>query len=150
MDAAENSPADGNATRVAWPVDAKSKHRNKRRTATRPQLLTRDQLDGRTNAAKTFDRLVSAIEVDLGGRDQLSTIESLLIEALVGAAITLHHLNAKLALGEKIDLSEHYQTSNALVRIASRLGLSRRAKEIVEPPSLADILAEHEAAQAPP
>jgi hypothetical protein len=72
-----------------------------------------------------------------------------LIEALVGAAITLHNLHAKLLLGEKIELSEHYQTSNALVRIASRLGLSRRAKQVVEP-SLADILAEHEAAQAPP
>jgi len=48
--------------------------RRKPHRATRPQLLTRDQLVGRTNAAKLFDRLVVAIEGDLGGREQLSTI----------------------------------------------------------------------------
>jgi hypothetical protein len=47
------------------------------------RLLTRDQLDGRTNAAKVFDRLVTNIEADLGGRDQLSTIELALIEAFL-------------------------------------------------------------------
>jgi hypothetical protein len=38
--------------------------RGKYRRATKPQLLTREQLDGRTNAAKVFDRLVSDIEGD--------------------------------------------------------------------------------------
>ena len=41
--------------------------RRKPHRATRPQLFTRDQLDGRTNAAKVFDRLVVDIEGDLGG-----------------------------------------------------------------------------------
>jgi hypothetical protein len=34
---------------------------------TKPQLLTREQLDGRTNAAKLFDQLITNIEGDLGG-----------------------------------------------------------------------------------
>jgi hypothetical protein len=51
-----------------------------------PQLLSRDELDGRSNAAKAFDRLARAIESDLGGRDQLSMIARTLIEAYVGAA----------------------------------------------------------------
>jgi hypothetical protein len=59
--------------------------RGKYRRATKPQLLTREQLDGRTNAAKVFDRLVSDIEGDLGGHDQLSTIERALVEAFAGA-----------------------------------------------------------------
>jgi len=33
------------------------------------------QLDGRTSAAKAFDRLVADIESDLGGSDRLSAIE---------------------------------------------------------------------------
>jgi hypothetical protein len=96
--------------------------------ATRPQLLTRDQLDGRTNAAKLFDRLVSEIESDLGGHAALSTIQRQLVEAFVGATITLHNLNAQLALGQPIDLAEHAQAISAMVRVASRLGLQRRAR----------------------
>jgi|SRR2546430_1497537 hypothetical protein len=98
--------------------------------AARPQLLTRDQLDGRTNAAKVFDRLVVDIEADLGGADQLSTIERALVEGFAGACVTLHHLNTKLALGEEIDLGQHAQAVSAMVRIASRLGLQRRARDV--------------------
>ena len=90
--------------------------------STRQRLLTRNQLDGRTSAAKLFDRLVAAIEVDLGGHDQLSTIERALVEAFAGAAVTLHHLNTRLALG----------AVSAMVRVASRLGLQRRQKDVGE------------------
>jgi hypothetical protein len=91
-------------------------------------------LDGRTNAAKLFDRLITDIEADLGGSDQLSTIERQLVEAFAGAAVTLQHLNTQLALGEKIDLSQHAQAVSAMVRVASRLGLQRRMKDIVPDP----------------
>jgi hypothetical protein len=97
-------------------------------------------LDGRTAAAKAFDQMVTDIEIDLGGRDQLSTIERALIEAFAGACITLQHLNTKLALGESIDLAEHAQAVSAMVRVASRLGLQRRAKDIG--PTLGDLLRE--------
>jgi hypothetical protein len=75
--------------------------RRRSHKATRPQLLTRDQLDGRTNAAKLFDRLVADIESDLGGRDQLSTIECALVEGFAGAALTLHDLNTRLASAKR-------------------------------------------------
>jgi hypothetical protein len=88
-----------------------------------------------------FDKLVSEIESDLGGADRLSTIERTLIEAYVGAAITLASLNTKLALGQPIDLSQHAQTISAMVRVASRLGLSRRAREVP------NLLAESEGAE---
>ena len=104
----------------------------------RPQLLTRDELDGRTNAAKYFDRLVSDIEADLAGRDQLSTIEHALVEAFAGACVSLQNLNTRLALGQQIDLSQHAQCVSAMVRVASRLGLQRRAKTVGQ--SLGDLL----------
>jgi hypothetical protein len=112
----------------------------KRRTgrATKPQLLTRDRLDGRTNAAKLFERLINDIELDLGGAAQLSTIERALIAAFAGACVTMENLNTRLALGETIDLSEHAQAVSAMVRVASRLGLQRRAKDVGS--SLGDLL----------
>jgi hypothetical protein len=120
------------AKRRRWP--AKAHHR------TRPQLLTRAQLDGRTNAAKVFDQLVTDIEADLGGHNQLSTIETALIEAFAGAAVTLQHLNTQLALGQEIDLSQHAQAVSAMVRVAAKLGLRRRTKDIT--PTLSEYLAE--------
>jgi hypothetical protein len=95
-----------------------------------PQLLTRSELDGRSNAAKTFDRLVSEIETDLGGHEQLSAIERTLIEAYAGAYVSLCNLSTRLALGESIALSEHSAAVGAMVRVASRLGLRRRAREV--------------------
>lgn len=96
----------------------------------RPQLILRSELDGRTNAAKYFDRLVTAIESDLAGADQLSAIEKVLVEAYAGAAVTLQHMNAQLALGQPINIGEHSSCVGALVRVASRLGLGRRAKTV--------------------
>jgi hypothetical protein len=123
---------------VCLPEAASKPARRRSKRATRPQLLTRDQLDGRTNAAKAFDQLVADIEADLGGHDQLSTIEVALIEAFAGAAVTLQHLNTQLALGQEIDLSQHAQAVSAMVRVASRLGLQRRARDVG--PSFGEIL----------
>jgi hypothetical protein len=131
MEEASNTPRNGNDIAISQPNNGRKKRKH---VASKPQLLTRDQLDGRTNAAKLLDRLVVEIESDLGGRDQLSTIERALIEAFAGAAVTLQHLNTQLALGQQIDLSEHSAAVGAMVRVASRLGLQRRAREAVPNP----------------
>jgi hypothetical protein len=108
------------------------------------RLLTLDALDQRTAAAKLFVRMVADIENDLGGRDELTTIERALIEGFAGAAVTLANLNTRLALGEQIDLSQHAQAVSAMVRVASRLGITRRQRDVT--PSLSEFLA----ANAPP
>jgi hypothetical protein len=109
--------------------------------AVKPPLFTRDVLDGRTSVAKAFDGLVRDIYADLGGRDQLSRIEIALVEGFAGACVVLDQLNARLLQDQRIDLSEFAQASNAMVRIASRLGLKRRAREV---PSLAEYLEQRE------
>jgi hypothetical protein len=53
--------------------DETKRLRRQQHKTTRPQLLTHDVLDGRTNAAKLYDRLVIDIEKDLGGPENLST-----------------------------------------------------------------------------
>ena len=104
------------------------KPKGKRRT--RPQMLTRDELDGRTNAAKLYDRIVAEVERDLAGPENLSAIERSLVQAFAGATITMHNLNTRLLLGEEIDFMQHCASVSAMVRVASRLGLQRRAKEV--------------------
>jgi hypothetical protein len=94
-------------------------------------------------ALRACNRLVSEIEADLGGRDQLSAIELTLIEGYAGAAVALQDMNARRALGQPIDLAEHSQVASTMVRIASRLGLRKRMRDVT--PSLGDILNEEAA-----
>jgi hypothetical protein len=89
-------------------------------------LPNRDDLDGRTFAAKAFDKLYSDIASDLGG--DLTAVERALVEGFVGATIVLNALNTKLALGQAIDLAEHASVCSSMVRIASKIGLSRRSR----------------------
>src|SRR5947199_7232263 len=98
MGPAPTSPANLPEKAPDQPSDARPVRIRRTHRATRPQLLTRDQLDGRTNAARMFDRMASSIADDLGGPGRLSTIQLALIEAFTGAAVTLHHLNTQLAL----------------------------------------------------
>jgi len=107
------------------PVRARRPHR-----AVRPKLLNIKGLDRRTAARKAFAALVAEIEHDLGGREQLSAIEKSLIQAYAGSAILLDDLNARVVLGQEIDVGTHAQMTSALVRIASRLGLQRRQRDV--------------------
>jgi hypothetical protein len=107
----------------------------------RPQLLTRAELDGRTNAAKAFDRLVASIAADLGGLEACSALEINLIEAYAGVSVQVEALNVRQLLGEAIDLGLFCQCASTLTRIASRLGLRRRPRDVTEA-SLSDILRE--------
>jgi len=102
----------------------------RRHRASLPRPFSRREIDGRSSAAKLFDGLTAAIEADLGGADQLSAIERNLIQAFAGAAVTLHHLNAQLMAGHEINLAQHAQAVSAMVRVASRLGLQRRQKDV--------------------
>jgi hypothetical protein len=98
-----------------------------KRNQTRPQLLA---LDLRTSAGRAFDRLRGAIISDLGGAANVTAVENCLIDAFAGAAVTVGALNTKLLSGEAINLAEHAQAISAMVRVATRLGTSRRARDL--------------------
>jgi len=125
------------------PVDAEHTVAQKRRNSTPPtpghstawrrgklKLLSREQLDGRTKVRQQFDAIAAGIAQDLGGEDQLSTIQRHLVEAFAGTATVLNHLNAQCLLGEPLDISDYAQTVSTLVRLASRLGVERLPHEI--------------------
>lgn len=106
------------------------RNRKPANAARKERLLTRDALDGRTRARKLFDSIASGIENDLGGREHLSTVELALVEAFAGAALHLNDLNARLLLGQKIDLAEHAAAIGAMVRVAARIGTRRRPRDV--------------------
>jgi hypothetical protein len=129
---ADDAPKGYNFTKKKkWPHRASHK-------ANKPQLITRDRLDGRRNAVATFDKHAREIQTDLGGPDQLSAIQLALVEAFVGESLVMQTMNAKIMLGEEVDLGLHALVAGALCRLASRLGVSRRAKDIT--PTLSDLL----------
>jgi hypothetical protein len=104
---------------------AKRRHRR-----VKPQLLTREHLDGRTNAAKAFDSIATSIANDLGGEAALATVQKHLVEAFAGVAIVVNDMNARKALGQDVDLLQQSQAISTLVRLAARIGVRRIAKDI--------------------
>jgi hypothetical protein len=123
-----NTPPLSPTCRDGTVVKLKGKRRNNIRRP-RPQLLTRAELDGRTNAAKYFDNLVASIKADIGGHDTLSAIQLTLIEGYVAAAVTMQNLNARVALGEEIDSAQLSHSVNAMIKIAGKLGIKRQGPE---------------------
>jgi hypothetical protein len=108
------------------------------------RLINRKQIDGRTKAARTFDAIASGIVEDLGGSDRLSTVQKHLVEAFAGVALAVHDVNARLLLGEEIDIVEQSQAVSTMVRVAQRIGLRRVARDIS--PSLSEYLEADEVA----
>lgn len=111
-------------------------------------------LDGRSSQARRFRDVCRQLAADQGGLESLSETRLQLIRRFSALCVHAEALESRLANGERIDISEHSQISSTLVRIASRLGVDRRAKEIV--PSLEAYLRENysdedenEAADAP-
>jgi hypothetical protein len=94
------------------------------------RLLTRQNLDGRTKGRKQFDAIAQGVADDLKGSGKLSTIQLHLIEAFAGCAIIINAINARLLSGEAIDVTEHSQAASTLVRLASRLGIHRRVRDV--------------------
>jgi hypothetical protein len=107
---------------------------------------TRDlvAIDKHSGAGRFFTKLVRDIESDLAGRRNLSRIESELIRAFAGAATTLQYLNVQVALGEssEIDLTGYATIASTMLRIGSRLGLGRRARDVT-PSDPLDYAREH-------
>jgi hypothetical protein len=111
------------------PVPPAPGHSTAWRRGSKLRLLSREALDGRTVARKQFDAIASGIAKDLGGEDQLSTVQKHLVEAFAGCAVTLNHINAQALLGQPIDIMAYSTAVSTLVRVAAKLGLTRVARE---------------------
>ena len=105
-------------------------HRKDGPRALKARLLDLRDLDQRTNAAKLAQSVKSAILADLGGEENLSTLEGLACEHAALASAVVADSYARWLKGEQIALAELATVQNAFLRIAGSLGFSRRAKDV--------------------
>jgi hypothetical protein len=95
-------------------------------------------IDGRSGVARRYRDIADAIVIDQGGLEGCSESRLQLIRRFAAAAVLAEQMEARLANGEHIDIAQHATLSSTLVRLASRLGIDRRSRDIT--PSLDEYL----------
>jgi hypothetical protein len=100
--------------------------------------------DGRLRIARRFRDIAAAILVDQGGAELCSESRRQLIRRFSAACVLAEDLEGRLARGEEIDVERHALLCT-LTRLAQRIGIDRRAKNIT--PSLSEYLTRQEAAE---
>jgi hypothetical protein len=96
-------------------------------------------IDGRSTVARRYRDIAGAILVDQGGINHCSESRKQLIRRFAAAAVLAEQMEARLANGQEINVSEHALLCSTLVRIGQRIGIDRLPKDVS--PSLADYLA---------
>jgi len=101
------------------------------------KLMTIADVDGRTSASRAARDLMSAIEGDLGGADQLSAAERQIIQraAIVGAI--LEDMEAAWLAGGPIDVPTYTALANVQRRHLEAVGIKRTPRDVT---SLGQIL----------
>jgi hypothetical protein len=106
-------------------------------------------VDGRSQIARRFFDISSALIADSGGLDRLAEARLQLIRRFSASAVLAEMMEARLANGEAINISEHALLVSSMCRVANRIGINRRAREVL--PTLEGYLearAEREGAEA--
>ena len=98
-------------------------------------------VDGRSAGARRYRDLVLEIVADQGGLENCASARLQLIRRFAAASVIAESLEASLVEGKPIDIAEHAQLCSSLVRIAHRIGINRRLKNVT--PSLSDYLEAH-------
>lgn len=107
----------------------------RKRFGARRDLVPIDKTSG---AGRFFTRMVREIETDLG--PEIARIESELIQAFSGSATAVRYLTHQILLGEisELNLASYAQLGSTMLRIGSKLGLQRRAREVTAIPPTAE------------
>ena len=103
------------------------------------RLLRLDDLDRRTAAYRETAELISALETDLGGRDQVSTARLQIVESAGVASAMRKDLAARWLSGEPVDVATYCTLANAERRLYETVGLDPRPRDVT-PPKLANYL----------
>ena len=85
---------------------------------------------GNSSAARRFRDLVNSYITDLGGIDQVGAIKLDLVRRLASIVLQCGILEGAMANGGKVDISALCTLASTSVRISSRLGLERVAREV--------------------
>ena len=98
-----------------------------------------EQVDGRGPIARRYRDILGAVVADQGGQDQCSEVILQLARRFAALSVQAEAMEATLARGEVISLTDHASIASTLTRLSTRLGIGRKAKEIV--PTLEGYLA---------
>jgi hypothetical protein len=124
------------------PVQSRKSHGRSRLTNKKDLL---PGVDGRTVIYRRFRDIASQVAIDQGGVNRLSEARLQLVRRFSAACVLAEQLEADLANGQEIDVERHALLCSTLTRLAQRIGIDRRAKNIT--PSVKDYLEHVEAAE---
>jgi hypothetical protein len=82
-------------------------------------------IDGRSLIARRYRDLVAALCADQGGLEVMAEARVQLIRRFAALAVQAEAMEARLARGEALDLSEYTNLASTMVRVASRIGIER-------------------------
>ena len=84
-------------------------------------LITPKMIDKKSDAWRNYQKVISGLTSDLGGR--LTTVEQVLVNAFAAATVRLADLTARQLLGDQsvVQQKGFAQTVTALVRLSERL-----------------------------
>jgi hypothetical protein len=93
-------------------------------------------IDKTSGPARFYDKMRRDIAVDLGGRRNMTRIEAELIKGFCGCATRLEYLTFQIMLGDasECDVAGYAQLASTMLRLGSKLGLSRRTKLVSDDP----------------
>jgi hypothetical protein len=89
------------------------------------------ETDGRTSISRRFKEITGALIADSGGAERCSESRVQLIRRFAATCVLAEAMEARLANGEAINIAEHALLCSTLTRLAGRVGIERRAREIV-------------------
>jgi hypothetical protein len=118
------------------PTNGKAKHG--RAAATNHRDLLPNVRDGREVQARRFRDLVRAFIADAGGIENCSEVKLGLLRRLAAATVLSEDLEGRAVNGDPVNIGEFCQLASTTVRIATRLGIERVARDVGS--SLGDLL----------
>ena len=131
-------------TCCSWGKSPDSRPTQNRKPHGRSRLTNKQDLlpgvDGRTVIYRRFRDIASQVALDQGGLDQLSEARLQLVRRFAATAVLAEQLEAALANGQEINVERHALLCSTLTRLAHRIGIDRRAKNVT--PALRDYLEE--------
>ena len=90
-----------------------------------------DDLDGRSPSVRGVKYIRTCIELDLGGHDNISRMESSLVDRSAFLIYQAEEMELAVLSGKKnLNVTEYLAVVNSLSGLLARLGLKRRAKTI--------------------
>jgi hypothetical protein len=97
-------------------------------------------VDGRSMVARRYRDISNSIFTDQGGIERCSEARQQLIRRFAASSVIAEQMEAELANGKPINIAEHSLLSSTLTRLATRIGIDRRSRDIT-PPSVESYLA---------